>query len=73
MHLKSSLAADARPSRQDDWVLRRTLRVAEWDDLNIELLKDQQMKRCHNCLSQCRAPLSPNQMREKLWTCVDAP
>jgi hypothetical protein len=34
--------------------------------LNIELLKDQQ--RCHHRLSQCRAPLSPNQMCEKLWT-----
>jgi hypothetical protein len=25
-------------------------------------------ERCHHRLSQCRAPLSPNQMCEKLWT-----
>jgi len=25
-------------------------------------------ERCHNCVSQCRAPLSPNQMCEKFWT-----
>ena len=35
--------------------------------LNIELLKDQQMKGA-SPLKQCRAPLSPNQMCEKLWT-----
>ena len=27
-------------------------------------------ERCHHRLSQCRAPLSPNQMCEKLWTLV---
>jgi hypothetical protein len=26
-------------------------------------------ERCHHGLSQCRAPLSPNQKCEKLWTC----
>jgi hypothetical protein len=25
-------------------------------------------ERCHNCVSQCRAPLSPNQMCERVWT-----
>jgi hypothetical protein len=25
-------------------------------------------ERCHHRLSHCRAPLSPNQMCEKLWT-----
>ena len=30
--------------------------------LNIELLKDQQMRGAITALSQCRAPLSPNQM-----------
>jgi hypothetical protein len=36
--------------------------------LNIELLKDVQMRGVISGLSQRRAPLSPNQMCEKLWT-----
>ena len=35
--------------------------------LNIELLKDQQMRGAIT-VSQCRAPLSPNQMCERVWT-----
>jgi putative transposase len=35
--------------------------------LNIEMLKEAD-ERCHHRLSHCRAPLSPNQMCEKLWT-----
>src|SRR5262249_30479372 len=25
-------------------------------------------ERCHHCVSHCRAPLSPNQMCERVWT-----
>jgi hypothetical protein len=36
--------------------------------LNIEMLEGPADKRCRQRLSHCRAPLSPNQMCEKLWT-----
>ncbi len=49
-----NLAAAARPRRRCDSTGRAAEAPAD--------------ERCHNCVSQCRAPLSPNQMCERVWT-----
>ena len=53
--------------------MKRSRSAEGGTDKSRSRLKRGADERCHHRLSQCRAPLSPNPMCEKLWTCVDAP
>ena len=65
-------AIGAQPRRGQAPAHRRH-RVVDQTILEHRAAEGPADERCHHCVSQCRAPLSPNQMCEKVWTCVDAP
>jgi hypothetical protein len=48
-------------------------RESSVEEALIEMAEGPADEGSHHRLSQSRAPLSPNQMCQKLWTCVDAP
>ena len=78
-HPARDQAAHARRRRIPGWAIgaqprrgqaaaHRRHRVVDQEILEHRAAEGPADERCHHRLSQCRAPLSPNQMCEKFWT-----